>query len=188
MSMLHLMAEPRRSLPDVADLFDSHGAELLRYCTGRVGPTVAEDVVADTFLIAHQRRHRLADGPARAWLYGIASNLLRRHRRSETRALRALARTGRDLDLTDIADGAAARADASALTRRLAAVLAALPARQRDVLLLYAVAELGYEEIARTLDIPLGSVQSALHRARVKLRAALAADPAAHASPDGGSR
>ncbi|GAA2362268.1 hypothetical protein Cme02nite_42320 [Catellatospora methionotrophica] len=59
---MHTMAEPRPS--DVAGLFDEHGAELLRYCAGRVGPTVAEDVVADTFLIAYQRRDRLADGPA----------------------------------------------------------------------------------------------------------------------------
>jgi RNA polymerase sigma-70 factor (ECF subfamily) len=186
--MLHTMAEPRASRSDVAGLFDEHGAELLRYCAGRVGPTVAEDVVADTFLIAHQRRHRLGDGPARAWLYGIATNLLRRHRRSETRGLRALARTGREPDVSDIAERAAARADASAQNRRLAAVLAALPARQRDVLLLHAVAELGYEEIATTLGIPLGSVQSALHRARVKLRAALATEPDADRNAPGGSR
>ncbi|MFD0595876.1 RNA polymerase sigma factor [Catellatospora coxensis] len=90
--------------------------------------------------------------------------------------------------MSDIAERAAARADASAQTRRLAGVLAALPARQRDVLLLHAVAELGYEEIAATLGIPLGSVQSALHRARVKLRAALATEPDADRSAPGGSR
>ncbi|WP_173041785.1 RNA polymerase sigma factor [Phytohabitans flavus] len=57
---------------------------------------------------------------------------------------------------------------------RLSAVLAKLPRRQRDVLMLYAVAELEYAEIAAALQIPLGSVQSALHRARTKVRAALA--------------
>jgi RNA polymerase sigma-70 factor (ECF subfamily) len=52
-------------------------------------------------------------------------------------------------------------------------VLAALPSRQRDVLLLFAIGQLEYAEIAQALNIPLGSVQSALHRARTKLRAAL---------------
>jgi RNA polymerase sigma factor (sigma-70 family) len=76
--------------------------------------------------------------------------------------------------VADIADRAADRADAAALKRRLAAALASLPARQRDVLLLFALADLDYDAIARTLGIPLGSVQSALHRARAKVRAALA--------------
>lgn len=168
------MVDPRREPPDdVAGLFDRYGAELLRYCASRVGSSIAEDIVADTFLIVYERRHRLAEGPARAWLYGIATNLLRRHRRTETRALRTLARTGHDPHVHDFADRAVDRVDASSLSRELAAVLARLPGRQRDVLLLYALADLDYESIARTLGIPLGSVQSALHRARTKVRAAV---------------
>ncbi|WP_432825362.1 RNA polymerase sigma factor [Dactylosporangium sp. CA-092794] len=168
------MADPPRRPPDVADLFDRYGGELYRYCAARVGPVVAEDIVADTFLVAHRRRDRLAEGPERAWLYGVATNLVRRHHRSETRALRALARTGEDPFLADIAERAVDRADAAVLQRRLAAALAALPARQRDVLLLFALADLDYDTIGRTLGIPLGSVQSSLHRARAKVRAALA--------------
>ena len=45
--------------------------------------------------------------------------------------------------------------------------------RQREVLLLFAIAELEYSEIASALGIPLGSVQSSLHRARTKIRAVL---------------
>jgi RNA polymerase sigma-70 factor (ECF subfamily) len=176
--MLHYMADPQECPPDVADLFDRYGPELRHYCAGRVGASLAEDIVAETFLIVFQRRDRLLDGPVRAWLYGIASNLLRRHRRTETRALRLLARTGRDPFVPDVADRAVDRADASAMSRELAGVLARLPARQRDVLLLYALADLDYDTIARTLGIPLGSVQSALFRARTKLRAALSTGPA----------
>jgi RNA polymerase sigma-70 factor (ECF subfamily) len=51
--------------------------------------------------------------------------------------------------------------------------MARLPARQRDVLLLVAVAELEYAEIAAVLDMPIGSVRSSLHRARTKIRATL---------------
>ncbi|MFI5907982.1 RNA polymerase sigma factor [Dactylosporangium sp. NPDC051541] len=171
------MAEPPGRPPDVGALFDRYGPELRHYCASRVGAGLAEDIVAETFLIAYQRRDRLLDGPVRAWLYGIASNLLRRHRRTETRALRTLARTGQDPLVPDIADRAVDRADASAVSRELAAILARLPARQRDVLLLYALADLDYDTIARTLGIPLGSVQSALFRARAKLRTALAGHP-----------
>jgi RNA polymerase sigma-70 factor (ECF subfamily) len=162
--------------PDVADLFRRHAPPLHRYCASRVGQAAAEDVVADTFLIAHERRHTYSAqrGSAAAWLYGIATNLLRRRRRDEVRALRALARTGLDPLLEEnLSERAVARVDASTASRRVAAALAALPARQRDVLLLFAVAELEYVEIAAALGIPLGSVRSALHRARAKVRSAL---------------
>ncbi|HEX5596066.1 MAG TPA: RNA polymerase sigma factor [Micromonosporaceae bacterium] len=156
---------------DLAGMFDRYARELLRYCTRRVGEQAAEDVVAETFLVAYERRDRYDPerGDVLPWLYGIATNLLRRYRRIEIRALRALAYA------EPVTEGsgtrAADRVDAQRAVARLSAVLAALPRRQRDVLLLYAVAELEYAEIAAALDIPLGSVQSALHRARTKVRA-----------------
>jgi len=162
-------------------LYDRHARTLYRYCARRVGAVTAEDVVAATFLHAYTHRHRY--DPARAdvlpWLYGIATNLLRRHRRDEVRGYRALARTGVD-PVADHAGRAAERADADLQVRGLAGVLAALPRRQRDVLLLYAVAELEYAEIASALRLPLGTVRSALHRARTKLRGALAQRPGGH--------
>jgi RNA polymerase sigma-70 factor (ECF subfamily) len=167
---------------DLAGLFERYGQQLHRYCASRVGSSAAEDVVAEAFLIAHQRQDRYdpASGSPAAWLFGIATNLLRRHRRVEVRALRALARTGVDPLVDDgLADRAAARVDAAALSRRVAAALATLPRRQREVLLLFAVAELEYGEIATALDIPVGTVRSALHRARTKIRAALPAPPEA---------
>jgi RNA polymerase sigma factor (sigma-70 family) len=161
----------------LASLYDRHARALFGYCARRVGPDVAEDIVASTFLVAYERRARYDAGRADAlpWLYGIATNLLRRHRRDEVRAYRALARTGVDPLLVEgeAAQRIAERADSAAAARRIAGVLLALPARQRDVLLLYAIGQLEYAEIAQALDIPLGSVQSALHRARTKLRAAL---------------
>jgi RNA polymerase sigma-70 factor (ECF subfamily) len=161
---------------DLAGLFARHAGDIFRYGASRVGHSAAEDVVAETFLLAHQRWHRFDPdrGTPSAWLYGIATNVLRRHRRDEVRALRALARTGVDPLLDDnMADQASARVDATAQARRVSAALAALPTRQREVLMLYAIAQLAYAEIAAALDIPLGSVQSALYRARTKVRAAL---------------
>jgi RNA polymerase sigma-70 factor (ECF subfamily) len=62
---------------------------------------------------------------------------------------------------------------AEAMRAPLAAALAVLKDRDRDVLLLFAYAQLGYEEIAAVLDIPLGTVRSRLNRARRQTRAAL---------------
>jgi RNA polymerase sigma-70 factor (ECF subfamily) len=169
-------------------VYDRHARDLFRFCARRVGHGVAEDVVANTFLVAYERWH-LFD-PSRAdtlaWLYGIAVNLLRRHRRDEVRWYRALARTGVDplFNAAGVTDSEAQRvgerADAAAQTRKVAKVLADLPARQREVLLLYAVGQLAYGEIASALELPVGSVRSALHRARAKMRAAIGAEGIGH--------
>ena len=171
--------EPRTEPTDPADLaglFDRHGAELLRYCARRVGPDHAEDVVAETFLTAHAN-FRSYD-PTRSgplpWLYGIATNLLRRHGREEVQALRAFARAGRVAAWgSEDWERATERVDAYRARHRLAKALASLSRKQRDVLLLFAVAQLEYEEIAVALGMPVGTVRSTLHRARAKVRVAL---------------
>ncbi|MEC3982675.1 RNA polymerase sigma factor, partial [Amycolatopsis sp. H20-H5] len=58
-------------------LFDKHARDVRRYLASRAGPTVADDLVSDTFLIALQRRasYDPARASARAWLFGIATNL-----------------------------------------------------------------------------------------------------------------
>lgn len=160
-------------------LYDRHARALYRYCARRLGPDLAEDAVAQTFLIAYERRQHIQDGvDPLPWLFGIATNVVYRHRRDEVRGYRALARTGADpLLAPETAESHAARADervdARQRARLIARVLAGLPARQRDVLLLFAIADLSYAEIAVALDMPVGTVQSALHRARTKLRKAL---------------
>ncbi|WP_089010138.1 RNA polymerase sigma factor [Micromonospora viridifaciens] len=162
-------------LPEAfAVLFDRHAAALHRYLARRAGGLIAEDLVAQAFLVAFEQRARydVRRPDARAWLYGIATNLLRRHHRDEERLLRALARTG--VDTTSAhpcpADQIADRLDANAMSQRLAAAIAGLPAVERDVLLLHAWAELDLEEVGRALDIPSGTVRSRLHRARKRLR------------------
>jgi RNA polymerase sigma factor (sigma-70 family) len=169
---------------DLGALFEQHVRALLRYCACRVGPDAAEDVVAETFMIAFAGSHRYE--PDRAspltWLYGIATNVARRHRRTESRLLATYSRAASGDIAAEFADDATARADAVRARRRIARALARLPRRQRDVLLLFAVAELEYAEIAAALGIPVGSVQSSLHRARTKLRAALAVAPSSGGS------
>jgi RNA polymerase sigma-70 factor (ECF subfamily) len=162
--------------PEVfADLFDRHAPALRRYVARRLGPSLADDVVSDAFLTAFRRRHRYdpSQPDARPWLYGIAARLIKRHRRVELRFYRALVRTGVDEITEPYADQVDARV--SAQQAGLAQALAELSPGDREVLLLVAWADMSYEDVARALDIPIGTVRSRLHRARAKTRKALTA-------------
>lgn len=159
-------------------IFDAYFAEIHRYVVSRLGKDAADDVVAETFLTAFRKRE-LYD-PARAgvrtWLYGIATNLVGKHRRSEVRALRALGRRGPELDAEGHEDRVVGRVSAARLRPELAKAIAGLGDGDRDVLLLVALvalAGLSHEEIAGALEIPYGTVGSRLNRARRKLREAL---------------
>jgi RNA polymerase sigma-70 factor, ECF subfamily len=112
-------------------------------------------------------------------LYGVATNLVRERYRSEGRHLRALGRAFEGASAADGTDEVDARVDASALAPQLGAALAGLSADDRDALLLLAVAELSYEEIAVATGVPVGTVRSRLHRARRQMQQALASDPSA---------
>jgi len=158
-----------------AALYDRHAAPIHRFAGRRLGDQMADDVVGETFLAAFRRRKRydLRRADARPWLYGIAANVIGKHRRAEVRMLRAYARTGADPVSAGHADRVDSRVCAAAVQRDLAAALAGLPARDRDVLLLIAWADLSYEETAAALGIPVGTVRSRLNRARRKVREAL---------------
>ncbi len=164
-------ADPER----FAEIFDRHAAAIHGYLSRRVGRSIADDLTAETFLVAFRRRDRYdpARRDARPWLYGIATNLLHHHQRTEIRQYRALARTGVDAVTQPDEEGVVARLAAAGTTRQLAGALAALPEGQRHVLLLIAWAQFSQEEVAAALDVPLGTVRSRLHHARKRLRAAL---------------
>jgi RNA polymerase sigma factor (sigma-70 family) len=163
--------EPER----FAALFDRYADQIHSYVARRLGTTAADDVVAETFLIAFRRRASYdASRPvARPWLYGIATTLIAQHRRDEERFYRALSRTGVDPLPEPMAETVVRRLAAQDLHRRLAGALAGLASRDRDVLLLVAWGGLRHDEIAEALSVPVGTVGSRLHRARAKLRAAL---------------
>lgn len=161
-----------------ATLFDRHAATVHRYLGRRVGE-LADDLLSETFLIAFRRRaaYRPDHLEVRPWLLGIATNLVHGHVRSERRRYRALARAAGQQPVEHDADpgDSAERVDAEALRGPLAAALAGLKARDRDALLLFAWAQLSYEEIAAVLDVPVGTVRSRLSRARRQTRAVLGA-------------
>jgi RNA polymerase sigma factor (sigma-70 family) len=171
-----VVARSVRDPDQFAVIYDRYFAEVYRYVAGRLGRDVAEDLAAETFLVAFGKRDRFdpALGRVRPWLYGIATILVGQHRREETRRYRALARAGRrELDAVESHDDRVAdTVTAQRLGRQLAAALADLGHGDRDVLLLVAVSELSHQEVALALDIPYG-MGSRLHRARRALRGAL---------------
>ena len=149
--------------PEVfAVLFDRHFDAIHGYAQRRVGPDLADEIAAETFTRAFDRRRRYdsSRGDARPWLLGIATNLLRHHWRSERRRLDAYAR-GSGREHHELPGPIAAE---------LVAALKALPRREREPLLLLAWADLSYEEIAAALGAPVGTVRSRISRARARLR------------------
>ncbi|WP_433351725.1 RNA polymerase sigma factor [Microtetraspora malaysiensis] len=163
--------EPER----FATLFTRHAPALKRFVIRRLGQEFAEDIVAETFARAFQHRetYDLSRGDARPWLYGIATNLIGRHRRQEINLYRALSRTGVDSVIEPFTDQIDQRVAANGARRRLATALAGLPRGHRDTLLLVTWAELTYEQAAQALGVPVGTVRSRVNRARSKLRRAL---------------
>ncbi|QKG24829.1 RNA polymerase sigma factor [Actinomadura verrucosospora] len=169
-----IVAASLRSPEAFGELFRRHAPRLHAYVRRRLGPSLADDLVSESFATAFRQRERF-DGRRDfgAWLWGIAANLIARHHRHETRMYRAFARTGVDPAEDGVAERAGDRAAAAALGPALAKALASLNAQDREAVLMLAWAEMSYGEIATALDLPLGTVKAKVHRARTKLRKAL---------------
>jgi RNA polymerase sigma factor (sigma-70 family) len=155
-----------------AAIFNRHFDAVHGYLARRAGRDLADDLAAQTFTVAFERRASfradLAE-TARPWLFGIATNLLRNEHRAERRALSILA----ELAVT----APAGYVDRTRLAHsELGSALASLDPGHRDALLLHAWEGFRYEEIAVALGVPVGTVRSRLARARARLRVALGAE------------
>jgi RNA polymerase sigma-70 factor (ECF subfamily) len=171
-----------------AVIFDRHYDAIAAYLGRRVDRALADELASETFLRAFANRgsYDPVHIDARPWLYGIATNLLRKHARSDDRRRRAYARAvGVEAvdDGTDGTDGIVARAEARSRGPAVAAALARLQPADRDALLLLALTDLDYAGIAVATDVPIGTVRSRLHRARRHLRTALAVHDQASEDP-----
>jgi RNA polymerase sigma factor (sigma-70 family) len=155
------------------ELFDRHATTLFRYFVRRVGPDDADSLLGELFRIAFEKRAGFDTGraEARPWLYGIASNLLARHRQGEARRLDATARlVNTSITASDLFSEVDARLDASRRWTEVAAAIATLPQGERDTHLLFAWEGMPYDQIAAALEVPVGTVRSRLNRARGRLR------------------
>ena len=171
---MHADPDRRAASSAVDGWFREHHGDVYAFIARRLGETPAVDATAEVFRIAIERHHTFdgARGHVRAWLYGIAANLIRGHWRTEERRLRALGREQvaslTPIDpLLRVDERLAAQDD---LERVMDAVVSMSP-EDRDLLTLFAWEGCGYGEIAAALDIPVGTVRSRLHRIRRTLAA-----------------
>ena len=154
-------------MDEIAALIEPHIPALRRYAWALLRDReAADDLVQDSLERAVARWGlRRRDGDLKAWLFAIQHNLfidgLRRRRREWLRVDTE--------DLPEIAEPGIEQESRAAI-RDILACLDLLPAEQRAVILLVGVEDLSYEEAARVLDIPIGTVMSRLSRGREKLR------------------
>jgi RNA polymerase sigma factor (sigma-70 family) len=163
----------RHSLEDpeeFREVFERHYESVRRFAQRVVGRDAGEEIAAQTFLIAFQRRATYDVGyrSARSWLFGIAYNVLRHHLRAERSQHDLLARVPSEREATDPIETEAL--DAARLAPILRDALSKLREEQRSPFVLVALGELTYRETADVLAIPVGSVRSRIHRARATLR------------------
>ncbi|MFN3241155.1 MAG: sigma-70 family RNA polymerase sigma factor [Planctomycetota bacterium] len=161
-----------RDADALARVFDATGRRLLLLAAHLVDGASAGDLVQATFLAAMTRgaswdRRR----PLQPWLAGVLQNEARMRRRSQRRR--------REVQLDDDGQALAARSptllESEEVLQHVLRAMDALPLAYRQVLKLRLVHDLQPVEIARSLEIPVGTVRSQLHRGLARLRAALPA-------------
>ncbi len=162
----------------VRSWYVAHAADIYAYAARRVGRDLADDIVADTF------RHALESldgfdrerGGERAWLFGIATNLLRRHWRTEQRRRAALERAATtehlDREPSDVVGSTVGQLDAKTDAADVLAAVSELSPKDYELLVLTAWEEMSSHEAAAVLKIPAGTVRSRLHRIRKQLDSA----------------
>ncbi|MBA3690584.1 MAG: sigma-70 family RNA polymerase sigma factor [Actinobacteria bacterium] len=146
-------------------LFLDHADAVLAYAARRSDPDTAQEVVADTFVVAWRRMAAVPD-PALPWLLGVARRVLANQQRSARRAQALTLRLVREPrhrtdEPTDEVDG---RLSAQA-------ALQLLPPREREVLELLAWEGLSTAEAAEVLECSQRLLAVRVHRARRRLRA-----------------
>ncbi len=166
----------------LAVLFDRHGPAVLRLARASLHePSDAEDVLQETFVAALRgaATYRPELASVRTWLFAIARNAARRHKR-QTRELPSADVDDGPLLALGIAAGWGAATDVAqdqpAEIAQLARAVASLAPDDRQVVLLRDVEGLSGEEAAALLELSLAALKSRLHRARLRLLAALRAD------------
>jgi RNA polymerase sigma factor (sigma-70 family) len=151
---------------------------LRRYARALVGDrNGADDLVQDTLERGWRKLNtRQRSGDMRAWLFTIMHNLHVDQYRKPAIATE---------EMNDDTPFPAAPGDHTQglQLRDMDKALATLPFEQREILLLVALEQMPYEQVAATLDIPIGTVMSRLSRARERLRLALDGKAAASSVP-----
>lgn len=158
-------------------LYTSHAVSVHRFCLSQVGDaSAAEDITHDTFIRAYAAYHRVhpSDGGERTWLISIARNLTTDHHRRRGRWGRLLEKQGRDVvEQRDVESLAEERSR----LREVAAAMAGMRQRDRELIGLRVAADLSYREVGELLGMSEPAAKVATHRALGRLRERLGRVP-----------
>jgi RNA polymerase sigma-70 factor (ECF subfamily) len=159
-----------KRLPSTGELIEQHSTLLYRYAYRLTGDANdAEDLVQQTFLLAHQRGDQLRDaGAARGWLVSIVRNVFLKSLRHRQR--------GRSLDEIDEPQVMEGTSDVPLVVEHLQRALLELAEEFRSPLVLYYFEEFSYQEIADHMGVPIGTVMSRLSRGKAYLKKRLTED------------
>ena len=158
---------------DINALYRNHAQFLARILARLTGdPGSVEDLLQETFLVAFRKRDQYDDAASeRAWLYGIASRLALQHRRSRRRF--GLFRQRLEVEPATPPPSPPQDVEVAQNRARLYTALQALPAAQREAVVLYELEGLEGTAASKLLAIPEGTFWTRLHHGRKKLVVAL---------------
>ena len=151
-------------MTDIENLYERYAGDVRRFALYLSGDVVmADEITSDTFVRAWMAAGRIRQPTVKSYLFTIARN-------AYTDLLRRAARhTQLDENMPDTRISAQTQMEQSAEVRAVLAALQQLPEMDRTVLLMRALDEMPYEEIAETLGIPVVAARVKVHRARLKL-------------------
>ncbi len=155
-----------------------HTATVHRWMARAVGEQEADDMTQEVLLKAYRGLSRFRnEAPPRAWLASIADNAVKNRYRARGRFRRIFAGSSKDDSApaaTETAAGPEENARSNESRAFVTEALSRLPADFRMPVVLRDLEEWSYEEIAVSLDLPLGTVKSRIARGRAQLKALLA--------------
>ena len=151
-------------MTDIESLYQRYAPDVRRFALFLSGdPVMADEITSDTFVSAWLARERIRQPTVKNYLFAIARNLYwDRQRRHERHAQL-------DEQMTDKRINAQTHMEQTAEVRAVLRTLQQLPELDRTALLMRALDEMPYEEIAETLGIPMATVRVKVYRARLKL-------------------
>jgi RNA polymerase sigma-70 factor, ECF subfamily len=151
-------------MTDFQSLYERHAPEVRRFALYLCGDSVmADEITADTFVKAWLAFRRIREATVKSYLFSIARNIYRDSLRRGARHAQL------DPNLLDAQTNTHAQLEQKAELRSVLAALQELPEIDRAALLMRALDESPYEEIAEALGITLVTAKVKVHRARMKL-------------------
>jgi RNA polymerase sigma-70 factor (ECF subfamily) len=151
-------------MTDIESLYERYAPDVRRFVLFLSGdPVMADEITSDTFVSAWLARERIRQPTVKSYLFAIARNLYRDMQRRQERHAKL------DEHMTDKRISAQAHMEQTAEVRAVLAALQQLPEVDRTALLMRALDEMPYEEIAETLGILVVTAKVKVYRARLKL-------------------